>query len=138
MPASNIRLDDLKALLRILLAIVTERGGELTFRCSTYDMQESAKLLILDLDRKKSRVIIRSSTGFGSVAKVEPEANQWSLPFQEAPLERSRIMATAEAEQVSVPSDEQLAAAEERMYANRQVADDVRDGKSPLRLHVRK
>lgn len=138
MPASNIRLDDLKTVHRILLAIVTERGGQLTFKCSTYDMQESAKLLMLDLDRKKSRVIIRSSTGFASVAQVEPESNQWSLPFQQAPLERARFAAVEDAMSRSAPTDEQLAELEEKLAAERAVAADVEKGVSPMRIRVRK
>jgi len=123
---------------RILLAIVTERGGQLTFKCSTYDMQESAKLLMLDLDRKKSRVIIRSSTGFASVAQVEPESNQWSLPFSQAPLERRRLAAEEAAATRSLPDDEALAELEEKLTRERAVAADVENNVSPMRIRVRK
>lgn len=104
----------------------------------TYDTQERGKLITMDYDKETAEVILRCSSDLGAVVQVSPEAHQWSKPVEVAPTERLRAAAAMEAEQRSILSDEQLADREEELSRKAQVAQDIKDGNSPLRINVRK
>lgn len=137
MPAHTINLSDPQAVLRILLALILEEGGELRFMALTYDRMERGRLITIDYDQDTAEVVLRASTDMGAVVKVEPEAHAWSKPVEVAPLERARAAAAMEAEHHYIPSDEQMAEREEELQRKAQVAKDIADGKSPLRIKVR-
>src|SRR6266404_842597 len=98
MPAHQINLSDHDAALRVLLALVLEAGGELRFKASTYDSLDRTRLVILDFDKRKNQVIIRSTSDWGGFASVPPESAAWSQPRDSAPMERARVAATRSAE----------------------------------------
>lgn len=138
MPAHTIQLDEPMAVLRILLSLIKEAGGELRFMALTYDSLEHGHLIAMDYDRDTAEVVLRASSSLGTMVKVTPESHQWSKPVEVAPLERARAAAAMEAEQRSMMTDEQLAEAEEMLARKQQVAQDIKDGKSPVRITVRK
>jgi hypothetical protein len=134
MPAHNIDLRDPQNVSRILLALCIEAGGELRIKARTYDTQDRSKLLIVDFDARRSHIVIRATSGDGSAAKVAPESYQWTAPVAQAPLERSRVAAAAEAARRAIPSDEDLADLEEKAQRDRDLAKAVEEGKTPIRL----
>lgn len=140
MPSHNLNLADEKTghatALRVILALAEEAGGEIRFKARTYDAMDRNKLLVLDVDHEKGEIVIQSTTDFGSVVRVVPEATQWSLPANLAPTERTRLAAEAAAERRNLPSDEELADLEERLNRTAKVAREVADGKSPMRIRV--
>ena len=136
MPAHSCDLRDPKNVLRVLLALVIENGGELRLKAATYDTQDRQKLLTVDFDRRKSQIVIRATSDFGSVVQVPPESYQWSAPPAQAPLERARTIAEAEATRRAIPSDEDLADLEERAQKNRNVAAEAAEGRTPVRIRT--
>jgi len=134
MPAHAIDLKDPQSALRVLLALVVQAGGELRCKAVVYDQLDKGRLLTIDFDRRKSQIVIRATSDLASAVPVAPEAHQWVMPATAAPLERARVAATHEAEQRSVPSDEELAELEQEMLRKQKLARDVAEGKNPLRL----
>src|SRR5262249_23573692 len=115
---------------------VLENDGELRLKASTYDTQERQKLLTVDFDKRKSEIILRATSDFGNVVKVPPESYAWTQPAQTAPLERARVAAETEAMRRAIPSDEDLADLEEAAQRNRDVARQVEEGRTPLRIRT--
>lgn len=134
MPAHSIDLKDPQSALRVLLALVIQEGGELRIKAMTYDQLDKGRILTIDFDRRKSQIVIRATSDLASAIPVAPEAHQWVMPPETHPLERARVTATRDAEQRSIPSDEQLAELEEEMLKRQKLAKDVAEGKNPLRL----
>jgi hypothetical protein len=136
MPAHNAELSDSKSILRILLALVLENGGELRIKATSYDGIDKGRLLTVDFDDKKSQIVLRATSAWGRAVVVQPESHAWVQPQTEAPLERARVRAEAIAQRRAIPSDEQLADMEESIQRNQDVAKDVTDGKVPIRLRT--
>lgn len=134
MPAHAINLKDPQSALRVLLALVIQAGGELRVKALTYDQLDKGRILTIDFDRKRSQIVLRATSDLASAVPVQPEAHQWVMPANEAPLERARIRVEHEAEERSIRTDEQLAELEEELARKQQLAEDVKKGKSPLRL----
>jgi hypothetical protein len=138
LPAHSADLSDPKAVIRVLLALVTEAGGELRLKCSTYDSQDKKKMLTVDFDPQNGQLVLRATSFLGNPLLVNPEAHAWSQPVTAAPLERVRVEATAKAERRAVPDDEALAELEESANRNAEVAKAVEEGTTPLRLRTRR
>lgn len=139
MPAHLIDLQDQQAMGRLLLAIVLSTNRkELRVKAVDYDSIDRGRLLVLDFDRETSELVLRATTSFGKALVVQPEAVQWSLPFNQAPREVRRSEATKEASRRAVPTDEELAAMEEAAARRQNLASMEDEGKSPLRINVKK
>lgn len=138
MPGHNADLNDPKNVLRILLALVVKNGGELRVKASTYDSLDKGRLLMVDYDEKKGDILLRATSSYGRALVVPPENAGWVAPPETAPRERARVVAEHEVESRSVKSDEELADLEDEQKRKQQLAKDVREGKNPLRLSVRK
>jgi len=134
----NADLRGPQAVLRILLALVIEAGGELRVAGAGVDGLDSRRLLVADYDREHNQLVLRATSDFGRVVVVQPEGHEWSAPKEESLTERRRLAATEAAEHRSLRSDEALAEMEERLARETQVADDAEAGKSPLRIRVQK
>lgn len=138
MPAHNLSLQDPQTVLRILLVLIeANEKHELRFKCADYDRMERGKLLVVDFDKEHSEVVIRATSDYGAVVQVTPEAHQWTQPAELAPRERARAIVEERTEHRSRMNDEQLAELEERLGRERQVSEDIQEGKIPLRINVR-
>jgi hypothetical protein len=138
MPAHNFDLNEPANVLRILLALVLERDGEIRIPAATYDSLDRGRLLTVDYDRKKAELVLRSTSDFGRAVVVQPEAVQWSMPPNLHPRERMRLQAEEESATRTMRSDEELADLEERLTRNAQVAADLAAGKSPTTIRVQR
>lgn len=136
MPSHSLELNDPKTLARLILALAIENGGELRFKGATYDSIDSGRILLVDYDKKKGQVILKASSNFGRAMQVQPESYAWVQPQTEAPLERARTKAAAQASRRALHSDEELAEMEENLTRNQQVARAVEEGKTPIRLRT--
>ena len=144
MPSHNFKITSDDGLhphedvLRLLLALTIKNGGELRIKGTLFDTLDRGRLLLIDFDRKKNEIVLRSTSDFGRVAVVRAEGQVWSAPPESAPMERARIAAAHAAEERSLPTDEQLAEMEEKLAVQKRVADDVAAGLAPMRIHVKK
>jgi hypothetical protein len=138
MPAHNADLNDPKNVLRVLLSLVLENGGELRLRAATFDSIDRGRLLTVDYDKKKNQLVLRATSDFGRAIVVQPENVAWVQPPNTSPLERPRLEAEREVERSSVKTDEELAELEDRKARVNELARLAKEGKTPLRLSVRK
>jgi hypothetical protein len=136
MPSYNLDLRDPQTILRILVTLVEQNRGEMSFRAEDYDSLDKGKLLMVDYNRKRGVISLRATADFGSAVPVAPEAHAWTKPAEAAPLERHRVAAAKDAERHSVPTDEDMARLEEDAERIANLARDVKDGKSPLRIRT--
>lgn len=139
MPSYSLDLRDAQTVLRILVCLVEQtKRKELQLSAEDYDSLAHGKLLMVDYQRKKGIISLRVTSDNGAAVPVAPEAHQWVKPPEAAPLERSRVNAEREAEQVSVRTDEELADLEDRRAAVQKLAREVAAGKTSLRLTTKK
>ena len=137
MPAHNIELKDPLALGRLLMAIVLANGKELRIKACDYDSIDTGRLLLVDFDRETGDLVLRATSGYGRALVVQPESHQWTLPLNEAPLERQRTEAAKVAARRAVPSDEDLADLESKAQERQNLAKLEEEGKVPLRIRTR-
>src|SRR5271166_212625 len=138
MPAYDINFTDIKAVTRLLLAVVISGGGELRLPARVYDTIDRARLLEYDFDKETSEIVLSMTSDYGRVVQVLPESHAWTQPVEAAPLERARVTAEKEAARSTVHSDEELAEMEENFTRRQQVARDVAKGIAPLRIKTLK
>lgn len=138
MPAHNCELNDPQTILRILLSLVLENSGELRIPATTFDSIDRGRLLTVDYDKKKGHIVLRSTSDFGRAVVVQPESQSWTMPPNLAPTERSRLQAERATEKRAIPSDEELARMEEKIQRQQSLALDLEEGKSPMRINIRK
>jgi hypothetical protein len=136
MPAHNADLNDPKSILRILLALVIKNGGELRVKASLCDSQDRGKLLVVDFDPKKNDIVLRATSDYGRVVLVSPENIAWTLPREAAPQERARMLAEKEVQRRAMPTDEDMAAMEEKLTRQQEAARAMEEGKSPLKIRT--
>jgi hypothetical protein len=136
MPAYNINISDPQTILRILVVLIEQNGGLLTFNAEDFDGMDKPKLLMVDYERKKGIVSLRATADFGSAVPVHPEAHQWTKPAEAAPLERHRVAAARDAERRAVPTDEDMADLEEAAARRQELARAVEEGKTPLKIRT--
>lgn len=136
MPAHTANLQNPADVLRILLALIIEAGGELKFSAPTYDSIERGRLISLDFDRKTGQISLRATSDFSNMVHVAPEAASWTQPANVAPREVRRVEAVREAEQSSVHTDEELAEMEDKKARAQAVAKAVSEGTTPLRIRT--
>jgi hypothetical protein len=134
MPSYSLNLADHATLLRILVVLAEQAGGVLEFHSEDYDALDRSKLLTVDYDRKKGVNTLRVLGNASAAVSVAPEAHAWTQPPQSAPLERARTEATQRARRSHVPSDDELAALEEKMQREQELARLEAEGKAPLRI----
>lgn len=131
MPAHTIDLNDPKTIARLLTCLVIHRGGEIRIPAAAYDSYERGRLLLVDYDRDKGDLVLRSTSDFGRVVVVPPENSQWLRPQEEIPRERSRVQAEQSAARRIVRSDEELAEFEEMREKEAQLARESKEGSLP-------
>lgn len=136
MPSHSLELGDAKTLARLLLALALENDGEVRLRAATYDSIDRGRILLVDYDKRKGQIVLKASSDFARAVAVQPESYAWVQPQTEAPLERARVRAAAEAARRHLPSDEELAEMEDRMHREGEVAKAVAEGKTPIRLRT--
>ena len=138
MPSWNLDINDKPTLLRILSVLIDEsEAKEIRFDARAYDTFDKPRLCVVDFDKKNGQIVLKLTSTDGRVAVVQPEAHQWTLPLDQSPTHRQRTQAEQEAQRRSIPTDEELADLEERARQNAQLARDLEDGKSPMRIKVR-
>jgi hypothetical protein len=137
MPSYNLDLRDPQAVLRILVCLVEQsKGKELQLWAEDYDGQNTGKILLVDYQKKKGIISLRVTSDNGAAIPVAPESHAWTKPPEAAPLERARVAAAETARRSRVPTDEDQAAAEERMSAAQELAKAVEEGTTPLRIRT--
>jgi len=134
MPSHQIDLQDPKSIARLLLALTIESGGTLRIPAATYDGIANGRLLLVDYDKAKNEICIATTSEWGRVMNVVPEAFQWVQPPGVSPREVARTEAERVAARVTVRDEEQAALFEEEMVRKRAVAEAVAEGKSPLKI----
>lgn len=135
MPAHLCDISQGQDLLRLLLALVSENGGELRVKASSYDNQDK-KMLTVDFDKRKGQLLVRAVTYIGKAVVVTPEATGWTLPVGTSPLERARSEAAAASARRHIPSDEELADMEDKAQKDQALAKAEAEGKVPIRLRT--
>lgn len=137
MPSYNLDLRDPQAVLRILVCLVEQsKGKELQFWAEDYDGQSTGKILLVDYQKKKGIISLRVTSDNGAAIPVAPESHSWTKPAEVAPLERARVVAAETARRSRVPTDADMADAEERATAAQELAKAVEEGKTPLRIRT--
>jgi hypothetical protein len=136
MPAHNAEITDPKTVLRILLALVIEQGGEVRVKATSYDRLDRGRLLTVDFDGEAGQIVLRASTEWGRAVVVQPEAASWSQPANAAPRERARVAAEEEAAHRSIHTDEELADMEDKAARAQAVAAAVARGETPLQIRT--
>lgn len=137
MPSYNLNLKDPQTVLRILVCLVeSAKAKELQFWAQDYDGQTTGKLLLVDYQRKKGIISLRVTSDNGAAIPVAPEAHSWTMPPEAAPMERHRVAAAEAAKRSRVPTDEEMADAEDQAMRNQELAKAVAEGKTPLRIRT--
>jgi hypothetical protein len=137
LPSYNLDLRDPQAVLRILVCLVEQsKGKELQFWAEDYDGQSTGKILLVDYQKKKGIISLRVTSDNGAAIPVAPESHAWAKPPEAAPLERHRVAAAEQARRSRVPTDEDMADAEERAAAAQELSKAVEEGKTPLRIRT--
>lgn len=137
MPSYNLDLRDPQSVLRILVCLVeAAKGKELQIWAQDYDGLNTGKLLTVDYQRKRGIISLRVTSDNGAAIPVAPEAHQWTRPPEAAPTERHRVAAAEAAKRSRVPTDEDMALAEEEAQRRQELSRAVDEGKTPLRIRT--
>lgn len=137
MPSYNLDLRDPQAVLRILVCLVEQsKGKELQFWAEDYDGQSTGKILLVDYQKKKGIISLRVTSDNGAAIPVAPESHAWAKPPEAAPLERQRAAAAEQSRRSHVPTDEDMAEAEEAALRRQELAKAVEEGKTPLKIRT--
>ena len=131
MPGYSFDPTDKNNLARLLLTIVLESGGELRVKAPAYDTLDRGRLLIVDFDREKSEIVLRSTSDFGKAVVVTPEAASWTTPQRESPQSRAELEAQRVVTHRVMRSDEELAEYEEQRGREATLAREAQAGKLP-------
>lgn len=131
MPAYAFDATDPKAIARLLTCLVIHRGGEIRIPAAAYDAYERGRLLVIDYDKEKGDLVLRTTSDFGRVVVVPPENAQWLRPQEEVPRERAQVQAEKSVQRRVVRSDEELAEFEEMREKEAQLAREAAEGKLP-------
>ncbi len=131
MPAYSFDPNEKQNLARLLLAIVLESGGELRVKAVAYDTLDKGRLLSVDYDREKCEIVLRSTTEFGKVIVVSPEAHQWTKPLSETPRQQAQVQAQENVRRRTIRTDEELAEFEEQRGRESTLAREAEAGQLP-------
>jgi hypothetical protein len=136
-PAHSFDPNEKQNLARLLLAIVLQSGGELRVGAVNYDTLDKGRLLVVDYDREKAEIVLRSTTDFAKAIVVTPEAYNWTKPLSETPQARAQVQAQENVRRRTMRTDEELAEFEEQRGRESTLAREAEAGplpKTPVRV----